>query len=103
MRRSRSAVSSIPMDSRTSVSVMPSFARTSGGRYIVPTDWIISLYYMLGIFYVIAWLASLAGTQSNIFVKTADDDESKHGAKNRSSKILLVFVILLGFGGFIPL
>jgi len=33
-----------------------SVARTSGGRYLVPIDWVVLLYYAIGIVQIIAWL-----------------------------------------------
>ncbi len=45
-------------------------ARTSGGRYIVPVDWIILLYYAIGLAQVILYLSTKLGlldTQSDIF------------------------------------
>jgi hypothetical protein len=32
------------------------FGRTSGGRYIVPVDWIIGLYFMIGLMQVVSWI-----------------------------------------------
>ncbi len=78
-------------------------ARTSGGRYIVPADWIVPLYYLLGVFYVASWLANAARSQWNIFSKTSAADAPKQDATSRSLKTAFVFAILLGFGGLIPL
>ncbi|MCD4671361.1 MAG: glycosyltransferase family 39 protein, partial [Anaerolineaceae bacterium] len=35
-------------------------ARTSGGRYIVPVDWVVMLYYAIGMVQLTAWLLGLA-------------------------------------------
>jgi hypothetical protein len=40
------------------------FARTSGGRYLVPVDWVIFLYYALGITELLFWLAKSLGLLS---------------------------------------
>jgi 4-amino-4-deoxy-L-arabinose transferase-like glycosyltransferase len=34
-------------------------ARTSGGRYIVPVDWVVMLYYAIGLVQISAWLFGL--------------------------------------------
>ena len=36
-------------------------ARTSGGRYLVPVDWILVLYYLAGVWQLIIFLFSLSG------------------------------------------
>jgi hypothetical protein len=33
-----------------------SIARTSGGRYLVPVDWVVLLYYAVGVIQVITWI-----------------------------------------------
>jgi len=78
-------------------------ARTSGGRYIVPIDWIISLYFLFGVFYIIAWLASAANAQWSVFSKTSEQAIAKQNRISQLPKTLLLFVILLGLGGLIPL
>jgi len=78
-------------------------ARTSGGRYIVPVDWIVPLYYLLGVFYVISWVSNSMGAQWNIFSKTSEQATPKYNGTNQLSKTLFVFVILFGLGWLIPL
>lgn len=75
-------------------------ARTSGGRYVVPMDWIIPLYYLLGLFYVIVWLANGAGKQWSIF---ATPVLSPATGKAPASKMATALVSLLLLGGLIPL
>lgn len=41
--------------------VSASVARTSGGRYIVPVDWALFLYYALGLVQACKWLFALGG------------------------------------------
>ena len=38
-----------------------SFGRTSGGRYIVPVDWIVGLYFAIGVLQVTIWLIRRLG------------------------------------------
>ena len=47
--------------------VSNALARTSGGRYLVPMDWIISLYFLLGVFQIITWLATAIGIKWELF------------------------------------
>ena len=37
------------------------FARTSGGRYLVPVDWVVLLYYAFGIIQILLFVASFLG------------------------------------------
>ena len=37
------------------------FARTSGGRYLVPVDWVILLYYALGIVEIVIFISTFLG------------------------------------------
>ena len=41
------------------------FARTSGGRYLVPTDWIVLFYFALGLFQITLWGMVLFGFKDN--------------------------------------
>lgn len=41
-------------------------ALTSGGRYIVPVDWIICIYYMAGLLQIAVWGLRRAGSQINL-------------------------------------
>lgn len=76
-------------------------ARTSGGRYIVPADWIIPLYYFIGVIYIFIWLGRITGV--DFFSEGSGQDETLKKASSPSSKLALVFAILLGFGSLIPL
>ncbi|HXD11623.1 MAG TPA: hypothetical protein VN653_16280 [Anaerolineales bacterium] len=78
-------------------------ARTSGGRYIVPIDWIVPLYYLLGVAYVSAWAGRIVRRPWDIFVTTSGPDVAGLKTTGNLSKTLLVFIIVLGLGGIIPL
>jgi hypothetical protein len=43
------------------------FARTSGGRYIVPVDWVVYFYYAIGLVEIIRFCVSLIGFRTNDF------------------------------------
>jgi hypothetical protein len=51
-----------------------SLARTSGGRYLLPVDWTLYLYYAVGLFQCIAWLKSLFGKEENV-LSPADEKQ----------------------------
>ena len=76
-------------------------ARTSGGRYLVPTDWILIFYYLLGLFHVIGWVANSLGKTWNVFDTRAEPKIPN--SKLSLSKVLGAFVVLFLFGSLIPL
>ena len=77
-------------------------ARTSGGRYIVPIDWILYLYYGLGLIAIMRWI--------HLAFKEGDGVQSDPQAANARTQTGrqqmarggLVFVIFLGMGMMIP-
>jgi hypothetical protein len=46
------------------------FARTSGGRYIVPVDWILTIYFLIGVFQTIILFTNVLGTRWMLFPST---------------------------------
>lgn len=76
-------------------------ARTSGGRYLVPLDWILVIYYLLGVFHVITWLANDLEIAWHIFSTSTEEVSSSQG--NLYTKSLGVFSALLLFGSLLPL
>jgi hypothetical protein len=80
------------------------FARTSGGRYIVPIDWVISLYFMIGIFFLI----TKAAESSNIKLGSLFDPENQEMDRVRTERspwltVALLLTLLFGAGSFVPL
>lgn len=76
-------------------------ARTSGGRYVVPTDWIITLYYLFGVFHVITWFVNVVGTSWTVF-----STESVVPPVNRkpfAMKSLNAVMTMLVIGTLLPL
>ena len=72
--------------------------RTSGGRYIVPVDWIIIVYFSIGLFQVFQWIF-------NPFVKDSYIDDTRYAATNGnlqlkgdSKNLLISFVVMLILG-----
>jgi hypothetical protein len=76
-------------------------ARTSGGRYIVPTDWIITIYFLLGIFHIITRLANAVRIPWKIEAESAGRD-GDHIQPARLA-IPFAFAILFGLGALVPL
>ena len=78
-------------------------AFTSAGRYVAPTDWIICLYYVLGIFQVVLWLMR----QSSIVPKGADQVQVKNEARGLTSMqyrgAVSALILILGVGSLVPL
>ena len=77
------------------------FARTSGGRYLVPADWIVSFYFMIGVLYLIKETISVP----NIKLDDASDPENTQRPLQRSSwgKALIGLFVLFGIGALVPL
>jgi len=51
----------MPLITFLAYSLGTAIARTSGGRYIVPMDWVIHLYYGFGLLQLVLWGAALFG------------------------------------------
>jgi hypothetical protein len=78
--------------------------RTSGGRYIVPADWIISFYYVIGVLFPITEIAATA----RIKIGTIFDPEfevHEELSRQRSPLVvsLLILCILFAAGATVPL
>jgi hypothetical protein len=72
-----------------------SLAMTSAGRYIVPADWIICFYYILGVFQIMLWILRLV----KILPKMSEQVEVKKEAQifnYRQTVWALGLVFLLG-------
>jgi hypothetical protein len=80
------------------------FARTSGGRYVVPMDWIITIYFLAGVFQIMVWVGRAVGVQWALEFNPAgqnmDHSESTPGT---FSKTTFALFILLGVGSLLPL
>ncbi len=84
--------------------VSNAFARTSGGRYIVPIDWIICFYFMLGAIYLIKLIAGFA----NINMGDPVFPDHPHATETPVSKspaltTAFILVLLFGMGSLLPL
>ena len=80
------------------------FARTSGGRYIVPIDWILVLYFLLGVFQVIISAANALGTHWSLFAGSPSSDTLvQRDLRIMPARALVILAILFGLGAFTPL
>ncbi|HEX5941042.1 MAG TPA: hypothetical protein VFY66_02135, partial [Anaerolineales bacterium] len=80
------------------------FARTSGGRYIVPIDWILTIYFLIGVFQVLMlvanvfkfrWIALSEPVEQNAYVQFSP--------KNNRLRVVGILTVLFGIGALIPL
>ena len=78
-------------------------ARTSGGRYLVPMDWIISIYFLLGVFQLITWFANTIGIKWELFSIPVKEDISQNFASRNVSSFIVIIAALFGLGSLIPL
>ena len=80
-------------------------AFTSGGRYIVPVDWILGLYYMAGLLQLAIWALKLAGWQTSPEILSFGLEEKlpKLQFPARFSGVASAFVIVFAIGSLIPL
>ncbi len=76
-------------------------ARNSGGRYVLPVDWVNHLYFLLGIFFIISLtLRSFGCRKEDIPERNLTKDPSR----NRfAMPISFGIILLLAAGSFIPL
>ncbi len=80
-------------------------AFTSGGRYVVPVDWIIGIYYMAGLLQLMIWGLKLIGWK--ISSEILSFDLESNFSISRPSKqifgIISAFVLVFAIGSLIPL
>lgn len=80
------------------------FARTSGGRYIVPIDWILTLYFLMGIFQII--ILSLAALGNHWQLESEPNELVTNQSRfisNKPLKAIIALFILVGIGILVPL
>ena len=78
-------------------------ARTSGGRYLVPMDWIISIYFLLGIFWLITWSAGAVGVKWELFSMPARQNTHQEINSRNLWSVIAILAALFGLGSLIPL
>jgi hypothetical protein len=84
--------------------VSNALARTSGGRYIVPIDWILSLYFVLGVLYLIRLGAGFANIGLGELVGSdASDPAEINAGRSPKKTAVIILTILFGIGSLLPL
>jgi hypothetical protein len=79
-------------------------ARTSGGRYIVPADWIIPFYFVVGILFTFRQVAnSVLRKPVSFFDVPRASDTAPNRPRSPWTTTFLVFVALFGVGLLVPL
>jgi hypothetical protein len=79
-------------------------ARTSGGRYLVPMDWIVSIYFMLGVFQVIAWISTAVGINHDVLSESLERNQPNSSVPSRDLlRTAAILLVLFGLGSLIPL
>ena len=76
------------------------FARTSGGRYVVPIDWIVIVYFLIGILQLVIWVA---GTLDVQWEPAERDSADIRPPSKELPKAVFALVTLLALGSFLPL
>ncbi len=72
------------------------FARTSGGRYLVPVDWVILLYYAMGIIEIIIFLATTLGFEPVLSGKKRLNKLTRAPSFYRKTFYILPFFLFVG-------
>lgn len=79
------------------------FGLTSGGRYVAPVDWVIILYFLLGILQILLWVMRWAGVVLEEQVQVEEEADISVLKVNRFVKLIPSLVLLFGIGALIPL
>jgi hypothetical protein len=79
-------------------------ARTSGGRYIVPVEWVMSFYFVIGILFLISEFAVMTNIQLNpIFGAVVDQHESTVKQDSPFTRTAFILAALFAIGALVPL
>lgn len=80
--------------------------RNSGARYLVPVDWVMLVYFGLGIIQVFHWLGCMIGVESA--AGTAEPEATLEAAVGQAAPLrwqrsVMIGAIFLALGGLLPL
>ncbi len=86
----------IPLGSFLFYNLANAFARTSGGRYITPVDWVVIFYFALGLLQIILWGMVVFGLKGNL--KSQDETEEDTWSWKPMIKApgIILFFLLIG-------
>lgn len=85
----------------TAYLVTNALAFTSGGRYIVPVDWVVCLYFMLGLFQIGSWLVRLAGVGLGGEASESENHPAPHSI--RYFRGIAALAVVFALGALVPL
>ena len=71
-------------------------ARTSGGRYIVPVDWVVFLYFALGLLQVMIWAAGSFGFLIDIEINTPESQTPWLWTSMKKAPAVLFLFLFIG-------
>lgn len=79
-------------------------ARTSGGRYIVPVDWIVIVYFLLGVLQTMVLFAGTLGTRWSLFSEPGEASiPPRASVRQGLGRGAVILAILFGLGALVPL
>jgi hypothetical protein len=94
----------VPLGTFLFYNLANAFARTSGGRYVVPIDWIVLFYFALGLFQIILWGMTLFGLKDAGETAIAQNNvERTPWTWEPLKKAPLVILFFLFIGATLPL
>jgi hypothetical protein len=80
-----------------------SMGRTSGGRYIVPMDWILVLYFMAGVLFLFTEAARIARFRQVSIFETETQDEKGGSTRSSWQKTIMALIVVFALGLLAPL
>ena len=70
-------------------------ARTSGGRYILPADWVVMFYFAIGIAQIYFWVGVwLSARKSELYLEQGDKDPHETLSGWRMTGLALIFLVI---------
>jgi hypothetical protein len=79
------------------------FARTSGGRYIVPIDWIMSLYFVIGVLFLVNEIAQTTDFRVHSFFDPEAQEVSPSSHQSHLITAVSILLVLFIAGSLVPL
>lgn len=97
----------IPLVTFLSYNLANAFGRTSGGRYIVPVDWVVLLYFGCGLIQITRWIFVLLGLNVRFTSDGTAENKNLHLGAQRCIhpfwKSVLILIAILLIGALLPL
>ena len=98
-------VGMVPLAVYVAYSLSNAFALTSGGRYVVPIDWIAFIYFLFGAVTVACWTCDLlyGGEVGQASDRAQDVPSTKVPSRHPLRAILVTGALILAIGSLVPL